>query len=51
MADSEPVLVKVLDAKSALDINAVFTGEVKKATQVWIPKFAATLKPPDQLFL
>jgi hypothetical protein len=34
MADREPVLVKVLDAKSAMDLDAVFTGEVKTAIQV-----------------
>lgn len=34
MADREPVLVKVLDAKSALDLDAVFTGEVKTAILV-----------------
>jgi hypothetical protein len=33
MAGNEPVLVKVLDAKSALDLDAVFTGEVKAATK------------------
>jgi len=36
MADREPVLAKVLDAKSALDLDAVFTGEVKTAIQVRI---------------
>jgi hypothetical protein len=34
MAGDEAVLVKVLDAKTPLDLGAAFTGEVKKATQV-----------------
>ncbi|KAG0649353.1 Fumarylacetoacetate hydrolase domain-containing [Hyphodiscus hymeniophilus] len=37
IADKETVLIKVLDAKSALDLNAAFTGEVKKATQILSP--------------
>jgi hypothetical protein len=34
MAQKELVLVKVLDAKSALDLDAIFTGEIKTAMQV-----------------
>ena len=44
MTNKVPVLIKVLDAKSALDLGASFTGEVKKATQVRAQILAAFLK-------
>ena len=34
MADKKSVLVKVLDTKSVLDLNATFTSEVKSARNV-----------------
>ena len=38
----EPIHLKVLDTKSALDLNASFTGEIKTATSVRIITYFIT---------
>jgi hypothetical protein len=35
MEKNEPVMVKILSGTSALDFDAVFTGEVVRAREVW----------------
>jgi len=37
MVEGKPILVKVLDASSALDSDARFTGEVKEAKRILTP--------------